>query len=184
MKKFSLIFMLCWCSFSFAQIDTLTDKRLIQHGLYVEFLGSSANLYNIGYDCTFAFSKKHKIALASGIGYIPFKDPFVGVSFQASYLYGFKHHLELGVGVALPDLYSPYSVKCTYDNGRENCTYRDWKFYIRDVVIPVRVGYRYQRSDGGFFGRIAFVPAFSKAICNTLNMPFLPSPGLSVGYIF
>ena len=160
MKYMLIIPLLCLCNFSFAQNDTLSNNRLIQHSLYLEILGSSSNYYNITYDCTFALSKKHKIALATGVGYDVFDSPSVGVSFQANYLYGFKHHLEIGVGAALPELYAPYSGECTYTNGRRKCTHSDWQFYTRNIVIPVRVGYRYQRSDGGFFWRIAFINDF------------------------
>ena len=124
--------------------------------------------------------------MAAGVGYVPpCSEPSVGVSFQANYLYGKKHYFEFGTGITLPEVYSPSKVECSYnDNGHWRCISEDWKFSTRNVVIPVRIGYRYQRNEGGFFWKIAFVPLFSKNISQVLNVPFLPSAGIAFGYTF
>ena len=113
----------------------------IQQSVFLELLGSSHGIYNIGYDCAFWLAEKHKIAIGTGfhaLGQEMVRGlglPKLGGYIQANYLYGKKHHLEVGYGVTL---FSEYG--------------------IDRIAYPfVRIGYRFQESDGGFF-RIAFTP--------------------------
>jgi len=176
----------CSCNLCLAQDaikqDTAKNKQnSVQHTLFLELLGSSGTLYNITYDCSFAFAKEHKIATAVGVGYIPPSDggfPSFGFSMQVNYLFGEKnHHLEIGAGIAFPKFYSPYSATGTYSSGKYHYKYEDWKIDAR-FLIPLRAGYRYQRSNGGFFWKIACVPMFSR------YGEFFPLGGVAVGYTF
>ena len=126
----------------FAQnsIDTLkAEKKPIgQHTIYAEGLGS-AYWYSIGYDYTLKLKEKHKLSFNFGVNYI-FEMALVP---QISYLYGKKHHLELGVGAAY--------MMCISDP----------LYYTGRWWIPFRIGYRYQRENGGFYFKIAYMPGFS-----------------------
>jgi len=56
-------------------------------------------------------------------------------------LYGKKHHLEVGIGAS-------YLMDIIYPS------------YTGMWYIPFRIGYRYQRENGGFFFKIAYMPGF------------------------
>jgi hypothetical protein len=116
------------------------ETRNAEHSVFVEFLGSTGGLYNISYDCAFPFAERHKIALGIGLGY---SQHAFGSYIQVNYLYGKTHHLEIGTGLAFPEM------DFSYDN-------RD-----SDSAYPfVRIGYRFQES-GGLFFRVAFTPFLS-----------------------
>ena len=165
MKKIISIIccLLFCCSVCFAQDVVIQDsaknrKIVIQHTLFAELLGSSVFFYNITYDCLFAFTKEHKIAIAAGFQYPSFFDVSYhtfGGSIQVNYLYGVKnHHLEIGTGITTLDFIK-------------------WN----DIYIPIRMGYRYQRNNGGFFWKVAFTPTVSL-------FGFGPSGGVAIGYTF
>ena len=49
-------------------------------------------------------------------------------------------------------------------------------------AVPIRIGYRYQRENGGFFWKIAFVPSFSNVYEDSFT--FKPSGGVALGFTF
>jgi len=172
MKKiFSIIscFSIIFCNFCIAQEDIKQDvtknfKDNLQHSLFLEILGSSFQFYNITYDCSYKISQKRKITVGLG-GRVSsnYNHSSFGMTPQFNYLNGEKHHLELGVGLGY-----------------------NWEKYKRSgetdshVHIPIRIGYRYQKSEGGFFWKIAFVPTFF----SELNFRILPWAGVAFGFTF
>ena len=173
------------CSFCFAQDaishDSIENKKNnIQHTLFLELWGSSSGVYNITYDCLFPLAKKHKIALATGIEYIPFETnrvfsvwTRVGVSIQVNYLYGKKNnYLEVGTGINFPELFRPMP------NYKPNGT--EWEFRPFYYAIPFRIGYRYQKAEGGFFWKIGIVEFFTNEIRYFSTL----WGGVAVGYTF
>lgn len=189
--KIATILFYCCCGVCLSQSsinqDSIKRKNIVQHSLFIEFFGSSASYYNLMYDCSFLLAEKHKIAIAAGIGYLPplpvlETHPSVNVSLQANYLYGKKHHLEIGVGVAFPELYAPTNISYSSDGRYEVSD--DWRFSTNHLIIPVRIGYRYQKNRGGLFWKAAFVPYFSEQIYHVLKLPFVPGVGVSIGYTF
>lgn len=187
-KTFIICLYLCYyCGFSYSQDTIIVNNKFIQHSLFVEFFGSSAQYYNITYDCAIALNKKNRIAIAAGVGYIPPISEYtsIGISLQANYLYGQKHYLEIGTGITIPTIYYPTWLQYTYTDGLlYDLVTSNWIFSTRDVLIPVRIGYRYQKNNGGLFWKIAFVPLFSMKNTHFLDMPFLPSAGVAIGYTF
>ena len=126
--------------FSQNNIDTLkAEKEQIgQHTIYAEGLGN-AYWYNIGYDYTLKLKEKHKLSFNFGVSY----SFLFALAPEISYLYGKKHHLELGVGATYwMSIYNPIDYTGFWD-------------------IPFRIGYRYQRENGGFFFKIAYMPVFT-----------------------
>ena len=177
MKKLpsSIYCFILFCCSCFAQDVIMQDspvhkKNNIQHNMFIELKGSSSGLYNITYDCSFPIVKNHKIAIATGFEYIPSDNFFVsiwgkewirvGFSIQVNYLYGQKHnHLEIGTGVTYPELFRP-----SYYLDGVNIINSAWEFRPFYYAIPFRIGYRHQKSSGGFFWKIGLVYFFSKEI--------------------
>lgn len=64
-----------------------------------------------------------------------------------------KHHLELGVG------YTPYY----YADTKFEIGSRGFEFdrYRYSAVMPFRLGYRYQKPEGGFLFRAGYMPVLS-----------------------
>ncbi len=62
-----------------------------------------------------------------------------------------KHHLEIGTGIT-PNL--------AVAARRDPVTSRFRHKVILAANVPIRVGYRYQKPEGGFFFRVAYTPSF------------------------
>jgi len=192
MKKsqsfFCCLFLLFICNFCFTQDfikqdSTKNKKNNFQHSLFLEFFGSSNNIYNITYDCSFQFSEKQKIAVATGIGYLPLKTeerffgPYFGFSLQVNYLIGKKrNHFEIGTGITFPFLL--YTSHYNYGNIRVY----EWENGCYLFGIPLRIGYRYQRANGGFFWKFALVPTYYHR--DFYYGPIHPFAGAAIGYTF
>jgi hypothetical protein len=156
------------------QDSTENKKNRIQHTLYFELFGNTAGLYSINYDCLFRLSDKHKIALATGFEYFfPFDRNFLSVSMQLNYLYGKKYdHLEIGTGVTIPNVYYPYDDE------------EKFRSFYRIYMIPLRIGYRSQSKDGGFFWKIEGIAFFPNRDYFLLLLPFSPWVGIAIGHTF
>lgn len=92
---------------------------------------------------------------------------------ELSYLRGKGNHLlELGLGVT-PLL----------QNGRET---NDAQAKFWEVLPVVRIGYRYQRREGGIFYKAGFTPMAELASKRYINYRkktiFIPWIGLAIGY--
>ena len=168
---FAFIFFVFFCNvFCIAQ-DSIKRHNNIQHNLYFELLGNSIAFYNITYDCSFKIAEKHKIAVGFGGQYFPnisgFQNKMFGLSPQINYLYGKRHHLELGTGYTIQLMPKEYELD-----------------YL--ATIPVRVGYRFQKSEGGYFWKIGYVALFGEAIRGEMwrSFPFVPWSGVAWGYTF
>ena len=170
MKKLIIILFVLFyfANIAFSQ-DTIKNKPKVQHTVFVELFGHSWWIYNIAYDCTLILREKHKLAFTNGIQYLPnddFKRHTLSISPQISYLYGKKHHLEVGVG---------FYFDCYFSKKLLNTTY----------AIPFNIGYRYQRNNGGFFGRAFILPAYLIKFGWPFNeTPFILWGGFSLGYTF
>jgi hypothetical protein len=135
----------------------------IQHSLFIELLGTSAFRYNVTYDCSFKLAEKHKIAAGLGLQYT--RD-LCGLSPQINYLYGKKFHLELGIAYT-------HQIEPPSSYGR----------YYPLQIIPMRMGYRYQKENGGIFYKLALVYYL---VCNydTGEMPRFSWGSVALGYTF
>ncbi|MFC4872559.1 hypothetical protein [Negadavirga shengliensis] len=75
------------------------------------------------------------------------------VPLEVSALWGkSKHHLEIGTGIM------PYLEPVPRLDPETSRRISDK--LILSAELPIRVGYRYQKPEGGFFFRIGYVPAF------------------------
>ncbi len=147
--------------------DNLKDVngRLSKNSVYLELFGNSYFQYSIGYDRIVFDKENNKFSIASGIGYLPleissFESEWFNYIFtsQVNYFTGNEHHFEAGLGF-------------TYI-GKKNSDYYD-------MFLLLRIGYRYQKQEGGLFIKSSLTPLYSLE----LNQ-FLPWAGLIVGWTF
>jgi hypothetical protein len=127
-------------------ISELTTLTVRKNTVYGEILGSSFSFYNISYDRIIYHKENDKVSLAIGTQYQPTSyfggnDWMTSISPQINYLRGIKHHLELGVGF----FYLASISEFQYTDGV-------WG-------MPLRIGYRYQKPEGGLFFKIAYTPS-------------------------
>jgi len=164
-----------------------TDKQQQgQHTIYAEAFGNAFLGYSIGYDYALKLQKKHKLSFKCGFGCFPESDGIGGfildylmltIAPEVSYLYGEKHHLELGVGVT-------YNANYDRLSGKFYSTNHDW-------FLPFRIGYRFQKDNGGLFLKAAATPFiwFMNHQDTENSEPelwkiFIPWGGVAIGYTF
>ncbi len=90
-----------------------------------------------------------------------------------------KHHLEFGLGITpylLPEInFSSVSGTFVQTKGPN---------FVR-TIVPIRVGYRYQKPEGGFFFRVGYTPFFGVPDRMKENWYFQPiHAGLGLGVSF
>jgi hypothetical protein len=124
---------------SMAQGQDVNVNPRKKNAVYLELFGSAFAKYNITYDRIIYSKQKRNLSAALGAQYLPIRsermDRVVSITPQINYFYGIKHHFETGLGLAY--------------------------FAKDDFYFPLRLGYRYQKPEGGFFFKIAFTPHFS-----------------------
>ncbi len=131
-----------------------------KNSVYIEFFGSSVAVYNISYDRIILQKKKSAFTAAMGVQWVPYSDEPHLLSFtpQINYLIGNKDHFELGIGSVI-----------TFTEGI--------------VAFPLRIGYRFQKKESGFFFKIALTPTYFKNFFGESNV-FLPWAGIAFGKSF
>ena len=117
--------------------------------LFVE-VGGNAGLYSINYDKILAQRSRLKLSIRIGVSIFPqpldpgiFIQPIVPI--EVNGFYGNKHHIEIGISYG-STLYPGYTL------GEEK------KAVLYHYSIVGRLGYRYQKKEGGLFMRIAYTP--------------------------
>jgi len=87
-----------------------------------------------------------------------------------------KHHLEIGTGIT-----SFLSRSLDFDQESLETIEK----VVFDAFIPFRIGYRYQKPQGGFFFRVGYTPFFSPPSGQIKKWGFEPRyAGLSIGKSF
>lgn len=85
-----------------------------------------------------------------------------------------NHHFEMGLGI-----YKAFAFDANYYGN---------SYYIMSIVEKAtinycgRIGYRYQRKQGGFFAKAAFTPIFYKELIANTGRQVNLWGGLSLGY--
>lgn len=135
-------------------------QQIRRNTISIEFFGNAAILYNLTYERTFVLNETNKIATGIGFQVLPVisSDDLISVSPQISYFIGKTHHLETGVGVA-------------YD------------IYSKMHVFPLRLGYRYQQEDEGFFFKLGYTPLLVQTFSDN-KYELRPWAGISFGRTF
>lgn len=153
--KLTLLYLITFCCSINAQ-----DSE-VKNSVYLELFGSGGAVYNLTYDRELHSKDRHHISAALGLQYLPgdfwFYEPIASLSPQLNYYYGKTHHIELGVGAA-------------YD------------FILSDLVVPFRIGYRFQEEEGGLFAKVGFTPLLQNL--SHTEYKLIPSAGLAFGLSF
>lgn len=131
-----------------------TDVGIRKESTYVEF-GGTGIVLSVCADRLIRVDKKRTNSFAAGFSFmhLPFSNglTMLGVPISYNVLFGKReNHFELGFGLT------------TMFQEETNVTYNsiDYYRYVRFYSVP-RIGYRYQKPEGGFFFRIAFTPVIS-----------------------
>ncbi|WP_209332825.1 hypothetical protein [Lunatimonas salinarum] len=170
--------------------NTQTESKAFsaKNSVYLE-VGGNAGWYSLNYGRIFYQKGILKLSASAGISMWPHNTseqpyntsktnyllPSIPLEFSA-FLGNSKHHLEIGSGI------TPY-LSVTVKRDPDFLSSTD-KIYL-GTYIPLRLGYRYQKPEGGFFFRIAYTPfyRFPKYSDETNN--FSPIfAGISLGKSF
>lgn len=151
--------------FIIQNVQAQSEENVIQakNTVYLELFGSAGAVYNITYDRILISRDQNSLSAALGIQYFPLgvteegDHSIYSISPQINYFTGKIHRFELGLGLA-------------YDINSET------------LVIPFRIGYRYQQNEGGIFFKAGFTPFYNNY--NYWNKIIVPWGGIAVGWSF
>ncbi len=153
-----------------------------KNALYVEFGGSSGR-YAVNYSNI--FHQKGKLKLNASAGFSMWRNKISDfktiwlpvIPLEVTAFYGkSNHHLELGFGFTS-------FLDRTLDFDSEALELDDKVVF--GAAIPLRIGYRYQKPEGGFFYRIGYTPFFNLPVGGREDWVFTPIfAGLSIGKSF
>jgi len=165
---------------TFAQTELL--QFTAKNGVYLE-LGGSSGIYAINYSRI--FHQKEKLKLNASVGFSMWPNVIINskaywypaIPLEVSAFYGkSNHHLELGFG------FTSYLVRDLVLESQTN-EFRDK--VVLGALVPLKVGYRYQKPEGGFFFRIGYTPFFNVPIGGREDWVFTPVfAGISFGKSF
>ena len=148
---YSLLFILSFSTGLKAQKEA--EPITARNAVYLE-LGGNGAYYSFNYERILHQKGAFKLAARAGVSVVPVNiqsQRYMGtlVPLEVTALYGrSKHHLEAGAGV------SPYLFPYSDYNSWE----QEYDGYKPGVIIPFRLGYRYQKPEGGFFFRVGYTP--------------------------
>lgn len=164
-----------------ASAQTETEKFTAKHLVYLDLAGN-AGQYAFTYGKL--FYQKGALKMMGSVGFSLWADRVEGstvfnpaVPLEVSGLIGSgNHHLELGLGV------TPH-LATSLDFNSETLELEDKVVF--GSLIPLRIGYRYQKPGGGFFFRVGYTPFFNVPIGGREDWVFTPIfAGLSIGKSF
>jgi hypothetical protein len=161
-----------------SKAEPFTAKKAV----YFE-VGGSSGAYGLNYGRVFRQKEKLKLNASAGFSIlvretINLKKYWLpAIPLEVTAFYGkSKHHLEMGFGVI------PYlDVVSIFDS--ESLVFKDKVVFT--TAMPLRIGYRYQKPEGGFFFRVGYTPFFSAPIGAREDWVFTPFfGGVSFGKSF
>lgn len=121
-------------------------------------VGGNAGQYAFNYGRM--IHQKGILKIVASAGFALWADPIAGstiwmpvVPLEVSTLIGKRrHHLELGLGITS---YLEAEVNSSWESG--TLVQTKGASHL-DAVLPFRIGYRYQKPEGGFFFRLGYTP--------------------------
>lgn len=162
MNKAIMLILLVLCSQALAGQEKEEDP-LARNSISVEVGGNAVFGIDLSYERIFYKKEKLKFIAGAGLGIaaVPFYGTDLLLLSRAGLLVGRKHHLETGLGLTL---------------------------YLSETypLVPVRIGYRYQKPGGGFLFSAFFLPLFEPGYQEPYGFSLDPQflAGLSAGYAF
>ncbi|WP_291777259.1 hypothetical protein [Cecembia sp.] len=189
-KKISQLLILLFLVGVINQLSAQEDTEIFtaKNMVFAELLGNSG-LYAVHYGRILLQKEKMKLSGSVGFSLVPGKgfephypnylSPVIPVEFSAFWGKS-KHHLELGAGS-----YVFQGRKYLFDSEFPPTNVREVVHW--DTSLTMRIGYRYQKPEGGFFFRAGYTPrvdftSFEFAENRVRFIPF--SLGLSLGKSF
>ena len=169
-------------SFSFgATAQTEAETFTAKNAIYLD-IGGNAGQYAFTYGRL--ITQKNALKVMGSVGFSLWADRVDGstvfnpaVPLELSGLIGNgNHHLELGLGV------TPH-LATSLDFNPETSELEDKVVF--GSLIPLRIGYRYQKPEGGFFFRVGYTPFFTVPLGGKEDWVFTPIfAGVSFGKSF
>jgi hypothetical protein len=151
MLKWNLLFLLLTGSLS--EVTAQQVEQPLQKNSFFLELGGNSLFYSLNYDRILLDRSAWKLSGRIGGMYFPgfmvANRHMIGIPVEVSYLRGNRnHHLEIGLGFT--PIYDTYPLS----------TSRGEDYQWRDLVVlgVARIGYRYQKREGGFFFKTGFTP--------------------------
>lgn len=168
----SRFFLLAFFFLSFISLkaqDTNVKKNVVN----VEVAGSGI-FYSFNYDRMLIIDENMRFTVNVGAWYIPQFENFADFKMIIGAVVGFntligkeKHFAELGLNLS-------YMLMEDID---------DSKFHV--IYLPIRLGYRYQRDEGGLFLRASFMPMISiSQDSDEIFYPVTPHFAVGLGFAF
>ncbi|WP_202928090.1 hypothetical protein [Cyclobacterium salsum] len=186
MRLFLLLLTLAFVVEGFSQADSKAFTA--KNAVYLE-VGGNAGRYAASY--ARIFHQKGKFKLSASAGFSMWRDDRSELPYntskavhwlptlplEISALFGrSSHHLEMGTGIMA-------YLTVIGEQDQNTSQFRD-KVTL-DAVVPLRVGYRYQKPEGGFFFRVGYTPFISLDFNNEGFRKFIPLwGGISLGKSF
>jgi hypothetical protein len=179
MRKFFFFLLVLFSTFCFGQKDT---THIAKNTFYIEVEGNGL-LGSINYE-RLIYNEKSK-SLSLRIGFLPFYEKsasFIAVPLECCAFFGDKHFLDIGLGLSYYHGLSEY---------RYNPQIQLPDHMFGGLYFIPRIGYRFQKANGGFFLRldggalIKLVELYKYNANNVSGGLLLHSPftiGLSLGY--
>ncbi len=142
--------------FSFAQAQEVSEDtlKLARHSVFVE-LGGNAGLYSLNYDRLLHRGKWFHTSARAGIYYNWWAGGRLGIPLEVNGLFGRKKHfLEMGVSLVYNHGLDPIVHKADPAVPTSEDIYANFS----NLLAIGRLGYRFQKPQGGFFFRAAYTP--------------------------
>lgn len=165
--------------FAYGQENNI--KEIKKNTVYTEFLGTSATVASIHYDRIIKKFKKSYFDLGLGLGYFPpvgaATYPNYGIAGSFNWTTGINNnHFEVGIGL-------------TYSSGFLQETHGSDHKTMEALMSSFRIGYKYQKPEGGIFFRVGLTPLvklkeFSSLDDGEIFYKFWPLIGIGAGYTF
>ena len=168
--RFSILLVLL-----FIFTSSYSQSELIKKNSVSFELAGAGLFYSVNYDRLILVDEKIRFSITTGFWYIPQIETisdfqsFAGATIGFNTLFGKKTHFaEFGFGFSY--------INMRQENGH----------MFHTTYIPVRIGYRYQKDEGGLFLRASFMPIFEnyQNIDVKVLAVFTPYLALAVGYSF
>jgi hypothetical protein len=187
MKNFSILpYVLVLVFATLLPFDAMAQSKAVpftaKKAVYLE-VGGSSGVYAFNYSKIFHQKGKLKLNASAGFSILIRETTnskaywLPAIPLELTALYGkSNHHLEMGFGVI------PYLDAVSLLDS-ETLDFKDKVVF--DTGIPLRIGYRYQKPEGGFFFRIGYTPYFFAPIGSREDWEFIPVfAGVSFGKSF
>lgn len=156
-SSFLLVLTLIYSLSQEAKAQVQPEKFTSKKAIYLE-VGGSSGRYAINYSKI--IHQKGKLKLNTSVGFSMWPKKFDSktiwlptIPLEISALFGnSNHNLELGTG------FTSFLTRSLYFDSE---TLENIDKVVFDAAIPLRIGYRFQKPEGGFFFRVGYTPVIN-----------------------